>query len=363
MTKLIAINIVTCLAIVATVILTPSLAWHTKQVITDVYFHDSRSSLVNYEGIPWAADHFVELRQQRTVYFDFFGWRRAQFEGHTITVSDLGYRLNGDVHPEDAEVLFFGGSAIWGEGVDDRNTIPALFQAITGIRSFNLGEGAWVAQQSVNLLQKVIIQGARPRRIVFYDGVNEILHHCRADTDFFATAQQVQLRRRLSARSPYSLRTVFSAAITAVESMQKAATEHSEYDCDQDVEKAQRVAVGLVASWIAARNLSESVGAEFLPILQPVAYMGNPRLDHLSTLLPWENKETESVLGRQYLVVYPIMKRALSEHDVKYLDLTQVLDRDSNNSDPLYIDFAHLSPKGNALIARKITEALWQEEH
>jgi len=68
-----------------------------------------------------------------------------------------------------------GGSTMWGTGVNDANTIPALFAKIAQgrYRTINLGESAYNAFQSFLFLKLQIINGLNPDIVVSYDGVND----------------------------------------------------------------------------------------------------------------------------------------------------------------------------------------------
>jgi hypothetical protein len=121
------------------------------------------------------------------------------------------------------------------------------------------------------------------------------------------------------------------------------------YDCDLDDEKAEQVARALLWDWLATKHLVESSGGRFLAILQPVAYFGAPAVGHL---------ELDEELGRQYMTVYPKVRRLVQSEFAPLLenfsDFGDVLD----GEDPIYIDFCHVSPEGNEIVAARIGEVL-----
>ena len=55
--------------------------------------------------------------------------------------------------------------------------------------------------------------------------------------------------------------------------------------------------------------------------------------------------------GTQYRAVYPLIQEKLRAAGT-YHDFTSVLDVDEY----LYLDFCHLAPKGNRIVAQKIAE-------
>jgi hypothetical protein len=100
--------------------------------------------------------------------------------------------------------------------------------------------------------------------------------------------------------------------------------------------------------WSSTKKLADSINAEIVAILQPHAGMGEPVTDHL--------KLDEHYL-KAYEALYPTIVqlleypeyRELSNH---VLNLTDAFDQDEY----IYIDFCHVSPNGNRIIAQRIID-------
>ena len=61
----------------------------------------------------------------------FVEWRREEFHGETTTVGADGNRVQPATTQDPVgTVRFFGGSAMWGSGVADDETIPATFNRL-----------------------------------------------------------------------------------------------------------------------------------------------------------------------------------------------------------------------------------------
>ena len=89
-------------------------------------------------------------------------------------------RTVGNSSSEDAlDIWVFGGSAVWGVGAPDHETIPshmaALLNGTLGIESNvrNLGRRGYVSTQEVIYLMRELQAGRRPDIVVFYNGVND----------------------------------------------------------------------------------------------------------------------------------------------------------------------------------------------
>lgn len=315
---------------------------------------DERVLLPNYTDYPWARKHFVEFNSLSTTYYDFIGWRRNKFEGETINIDNFGYRRHSLSNNSSAsKIWLFGGSTIWGTGAKDSLTIPAYLERISNLPTFNYGESGYTAHQSLNLLMKAYLEGGKPDYIFFYDGVNDVSHKCRSELNFFSSEREAQIREKVltGKDKPIYLWQVISPAIKILASFihtNKLLKTKAFFDCDTNTEKASMIAEALIMDWTLAKNLAESRGAKFVPILQPVAYIGNPNLKQLDRVV--KNKELEA----QYISVYKEIKKQLKTKNITYLDYTKLFDGDTY----IYIDFCHVSPNGNEIIAKNLSSYL-----
>lgn len=336
--KTVFVNITVGVALFGSVLLLGALFQDAKRLLPE---RDDRSELAVYADIPWAAQHFREFRAQETRYADFIGWRRKPFQGQTITVNEDGYRVvpGQSEDPGLADIHVFGGSTVWGTGSDNTSTFPAQLAAAAASATFNFGESGYTSHQSLNLLLKNYATGLRPRVVIFYDGVNDVSLKCRSEISFFATAEEYRLKNLTSESRLWRLVSV-GLGIAGYAGTQDP------FDCDTNPEKARRVADMLVMDWVTAQLLAKSHGAKFIPILQPVSYIGNPKTGHL----PKINER----LKRQYEVMYPLIRERLSAAGFAYHDFTDLFDIQQE----VYIDFCHVTPLGNTLIAARVAELL-----
>jgi hypothetical protein len=303
---------------------------------------EKRSRLEVYKDTPWAARHFQEFRSLKSSYEDFIGWRRQPFSGETITIDEEGYRFTPwpAGKPSEQVIHVYGGSTVWGTGADDASTIPARLSEITGKRAFNFGESGYVAHQSLNLLMKNFALGQKPEFVIFYDGVNDVSLKCRSEISFFGTAQEQRLKT-LTTESRVLRLIVTGLGLSSFTSVT------SPYDCDTNPQKANHIADMLVLDWLAAKQLSEVQGARFIGILQPVSYLGRPNAGYLVQ---------DEQLKKQFEIVYPLFRRKLAERNISYTDLSAIFD----DGPQVYIDFCHVTPEGNSIVASRISQIMGQ---
>ena len=308
---------------------------------------DKRGALPNYTGQPWAAVHFAETQALKTDFMAYLGWRRRPFHGQTITVEEGTLIRRTPIarnDPAAPSVYFFGGSTMWGSGADDARTIPALYQREAGGAVLNFGESGWTAHQSLNQLMKLYAEGHRPRVVVFYDGVNDVSHKCRQESDFWAYERQGQIRQALAYRPAewgYYLQPILNVVNLAAGAVSGNQGQRY-FNCERDSRKAELIAEQLMIDWKMAAMLVQSYGGKFYGFLQPVAYFSKTRMEPL---------RLGRQLGDQFRTMYPIIRRKMAEQGIG-IDLTDALDRDEH----IYIDYCHVSPNGNALVAARIAQ-------
>ncbi len=90
-------------------------------------------------------------------------------------------------------------------------------------------------------------------------------------------------------------------------------------------------------------------GDRFIAILQPVAYLSNTKLEHLDLY-----RDEWAEVAQLYQMMYPLIRDYAREANIEFYDFTDVLDRDEY----IYIDFCHVSPNGNKLVAQAIVDVI-----
>ncbi len=116
-------------------------------------------------------------------------WRgNPEAFGDSCSIDLNGYRNVPGAPEEEADFVIFlmGGSAMWGSGVSDRETIGAQLQHLLNrnsersVRVMVLAQQAFVSTQNLVELMLQLQGGTIPDLVVFYDGFNDIWSACRA---------------------------------------------------------------------------------------------------------------------------------------------------------------------------------------
>ncbi len=371
--KIIAINILILLSLIGFIIIAPPIIFNVYLYIRDgslTFLNDKNNpeSLLDlYDNYPWAEKHFEEFHKIQTEYYDYITWRRKDFSGETINIEN-GFRKTIDLDRNQnnlSEYWFFGGSTTWGTGVTDELTYPSIFSKQNNLKALNFGESGWIARQSLALLSNILInsndnQKLKNINVVFYDGVNEVLGRCRTKTTKLSTDRQFQIRETLSDKTnlhKWSFQRPFLQTIDFLKAISNRITGENLYNpsmnelysCDENPQKAEQIAISLIETWEIASQLVKKNGGTFTAILQPVAFVGEPKIDYL-----YLNEEHHVEYLKQYKVVYPLIKQYAKKSNLNFFDLTDIF----NGCDNCYIDLCHVGPQGQQILVNEMSNLL-----
>ncbi len=300
------------------------------------------------ESLPdqdYAHTIFQELRLLTKRYIPYVEWGRLPFSGRTITVDESGERVQHLIPDKPAKyVHFFGGSTMWGTGVDDQSTIPSLFNQLhPDYRVYNHAQSGFVSRQELAGLINLTNQNHPIDVVVFYDGCNDPLTLCRSDVSINGHREQAKFIANLE-RDWETPTALFGSTQTLVQKIiKKGKRPHSQ--CQDNPAYAEKVAATLVNNWKLARQIAQFSGAEFLAILQPVASLGKPSIQYI----------TEEFDGSDWASVYPLVLRMKEREQLNWIhDFTEIFDV----KDFVYIDSCHVNALGNQMVAEAIDRIL-----
>ena len=318
----------------------------------------SRHELPNYENDREHAEAvFYDYGRVQHHYEPFVGWKMLPYEGKTLTVSRDGKRALPNKNLQErvtATVRFFGGSTMWGEGSDDDHTIPALFNtANPQYKVYNHAQLAYNSRQELDELISMYARDEEADIVVFYDGVNDAAFLCPRDITQLPAHRLVPMYREKlyvgkSALAKEIAGKLFIENILKVvhKVTYKPEEGDSPYDCVSNPEKAEQIADMMIKNWEMAHEIVTRRNGKFIAVLQPAAYIGKPRTDHL-------NLDRE--LGKNFEAIYTRLKARIAQRNHPWIiDLSDRFDGDEY----IYIDFCHVSPNGNAIIAREISNTV-----
>jgi len=315
-----------------------------------------RSELPNYDADrEHARAVFADYNRVKHRYEPFVGWRTLPYEGKTTRISKQGRRIHNDENNGSNKpvVRFFGGSTMWGEGADDKHTIPALFNAMRPeYHVVNHGQLAYNTRQELDELISIYTRDERADVVIFYDGVNDAAFLCPTEIAELPAHRLVPMYREklYTGKSAIVKGLVYEIFIdnimAVIRNISHNPSANSPYDCVSNPAKAEAIAEMMMRHWEMAHDLVTARDGVFLAVLQPAAYIGSPRTDHL---------ELDEDLGANFHAIYDRLKTKIAERNHPWIiDLSQQF----NGDEYIFIDFCHVSPNGNAIIARQIADVI-----
>jgi hypothetical protein len=317
---------------------------------------EKRHLLPAYQGEQeYAEAIFHDYHSIAHRYKPFAEWQMLPYQGKTLSINDHGLRTHTPPAGATANpvIRFFGGSTMWGEGSDDTHTIPALVHQKLNVGTvINHGQLAYNSRQNLDALISMYAKGETADVVIFYDGVNDAAFLCPNEIQELPGHRLIPLfQKKIYGGARQFVLTVlnnlFTENILLVIQYQKSKSEKqpSHYDCVKS-DKGKSVASMLIKNWEMANELVTSRGGKFIAVLQPVAYVGSPRLNHL---------ELNAELADNFRFVYDEVQKIISTQKEPWIfDFSQAF----NGTDYIYIDFCHVTKSGNTIIADKIAELL-----
>lgn len=323
-----------------------------------------RTELPNYPDHRRARALYAEMNaswRYRPVVIE--GWRRRAYRGRYIHIDARGRRLDPAAATQARHVAhFFGGSTMWGTGVEDADTIAAHFaRHRAGWASRNEGESGWVSRQGIDRLVNLLNQDDVPDAAVFYDGVNDVFYLCNGSLSLNGHMRELDERNAPENQDGlHMLRSLFApeAWLWRRVAERRGPQLPGATDRCADAVGRESVARTLLNNWGIAHDLMAARGRVFLGVLQPLAYVGHPRLDHLRGLpedLGAGGRNLNDYDRTFYQAVYTLLRQRIAERHVPWLlDATEAFD----TGDYTYVDYCHVTANGNALVAARISAAL-----
>ncbi|MDT7041538.1 SGNH/GDSL hydrolase family protein [Candidatus Nitronereus thalassa] len=337
---------------------------------------DSRAKLPAYESYPDKEAFWQEqVNAFDTMHFEpYYHWRGNELSGKYINVGSDGVRftLNSGQSKGGKKVFLFGGSTMWGMGVKDEHTIPSFLQAILGNEYvvYNYGETGWVSTQELNYLMYQLVKGNIPDVVVFYDGVNDGYagayspaiprdpHNLRSD--------QISKKQGSPIESSLIVKIFKWSNYWSLVGYLKRSLWTNAYLEEQELEKWDSIVQpkvtentkGVIDAYEAhvrqVKALAKEYGFQVFFFWQPNLLSGT------RNLLPYEaeilrNNSTPVFRESQRKVFFEAKARLSDKEDENIYFLGNMFD---DVAEPIYIDWCHVGPKGNEIVAKEIGQRI-----
>ena len=347
---------------------------------------DLRAGLPAYDGVDYDPRALLEevRKSDRTVYEPYTIWKRRPYRGTYTTIDLTGARRTvGNSTSEDAlNIWMFGGSAVWGVGAPDHETIPsqlaALLNGTLGIDAQvrNLGRRGYVSTQEVIHLMRELQAGRRPDIVVFYNGVNDAAAvslwpefpgvHVSFDTvrdRFESTDEDGDLGWFARSTGLYKASRIVLDRVEGESFERDGIIVYADRDTDATPNYRWLAERGLDLWLLNARvidGLARDYGFTPLMAFQPGLWSTGKPLDPseeslIASEMEYAGLNTIMTVRAEMAAVLEerLSERQSSDWVVNLNDLF------ADTSGPVYIDYVHVTGRGNEVAARRIaTEML-----
>ncbi len=325
-----------------------------------------------YKDAPWKDQFFKDVAAYqaatsgRQVYEPYSLWKNPDFASATFTVAD-GYRKT--VNPPHSagdsvvRVWLFGGSTMFCADAPDEWTIASQLSLnlhkqypTKHFEVSNYGLPGFVNDQEAVLLSKLLMDGKRPNLVIFYDGFNE--GHLKVGMvkpmahGFYELYDQIyrSIKERLWANLVWK-----SSLLTLV---MRSRSDGIKFEKNTTVlqERSEAVCTHYTSTFTFVQNLAKTYGFQ-------AAFFWQPSL--LTTAKPLTQEETalrnivEASNGQCYKILHATVRKQIFDNPA----FAQLPIYDINNAfdavqAPTFVDYAHLSYRGNEAIAGSIARCL-----
>ena len=346
---------------------------------------DLRAGLPAYDDVDYDPRELLEevRKSDRAVYEPYTIWKRRPYRGTHTTIDISGSRRTvGNSSSEDALAIWvFGGSAVWGVGAPDDETIPshmaALLNGTLGIESNvrNLGRRGFVSTQEVIYLMRELQAGRRPDIVVFYNGVNDAAAvslwpefpgaHVSFDTvrdRFEATGEEEDIGWIARSTGLYKASRIVLDRVEGDPFERDGIIVYADRDTDSRPNYRWLAERGIDLWLFNARvidGLARTYG--FIPLMafQPGLWSTEKLLDPSEESLIVSEMEYAGL--KTIMTVRAEMAAVLDERlsDPQTPDwLANLNDLFADTMEPVYIDYVHVTGRGNEIASRRIVAEL-----
>ncbi len=331
-----------------------------------------------YDGRPWAEEFWREerprWRTEHVPYEPFRLWGVSDWHTKYVSnvVSDLGRvrATTNTLNPSCGgkkvlQLWVFGGSTTWGTGTPDFATLPSYLSHelnVSSSRCFvveNLGVEGYSSNQEVIYLMQLLKAGHRPDIIVFYDGINDATYGAVTPGIALAHGNYYQIKAALEETSVLRPLLEESFAIRgAARVLRYLIRPGPSAGAPDFAQKARETIENYENNVGIVRRLADGYGFRVFFFWQPeLLYGQKPPVPFEAALeenpaiiaAPLASSSGAAILRAQRAVYDEARIRALASGKFEFMGA--IFD---SVREPIYVDWAHLGPRGNEIVAGAI---------
>ena len=304
-------------------------------------------------------------------YEPFVEFRERPRSGNYVNVDAAGFRLSSaqskwPPDPRRPAIFVFGGSTTFGYAVADDETVVSALSAMLRrdprfheAQLYNFGRGFYWSTQEYILFSTMMLSGPKPNMAIFIDGLNEFYDSSQQPA-FAADMKQAFEREgaaRQTARGRFSAlwydtrQLLLLLPIFRLTEAQRSRSPQGGPRLDPYNPESVHAAID---NYFINKAMIESIAAlnhiETLFVWQPIPSYQYPSRLHWFFETFGYGPHSQSFYG------YPQMKDQIESR--RDDDFVWCADVQKDAARPLYVDLVHYNPRGAALLADCIAQAV-----
>jgi hypothetical protein len=325
-----------------------------------------------YAGVDWAQEFWQEesaRRKKTTTYVPFRIWGVASWHSKYINNDEgVGGFWRRTINPANCDaprrvtVWTFGGSTMYGTAVPDWATIPSYLSREMNAGThdcvvvFNYGVEGYVTDQELILLGEQLKAGGHPDIVIFYDGVNDSSLAWPPPGPPSAHFSYRMIKKRVE--GSVSGRLDFLQKSYSVRLVSEALSRFGEpHSFASLVSAAQPNVLATLSNYEANMRLARALAAAYKFKLycfwQPMLVYGDKPFVPFEQQMATRDASGNSADSAWFLTNAAVYREAElhAARDGNFVFLGHLF---NSTKDPVYVDEAHLGPRGNEIAAQAI---------
>lgn len=294
-----------------------------------------------------------------TEYFPYLGYRRkGAFKGKYVNIDEKSIRITSNPCRDESEIRIFmmGGSTIWGTGSRDSFTIPSqlskyLCNENISAEVINYGESGYTNTQEMIKFMLELREGNIPDILIFYDGVNEVFSAFQNKTAGYPQnlshrRTEYGLRNEFNIIKPLLSKTNTGKILQKISDRIKLNNDNIdslEY-IEKEIADIYIENIELIQTWADRYDITVFF------FWQPTVFTKKKLTKSEMSIIARENKDLKKLFQNTYDYV-----RLYEGLPANFTNLDSCL---NNTSEGLYIDFCHVTEKGNRFIAEEMLKII-----
>jgi hypothetical protein len=315
-----------------------------------------------YPDRAWLMTGFRENveAQGGTQWAPYVAWREKPFSGRYVNLDVNGLRHTWNAQStQPVKIWMFGASTMWGTGARDDYTIPSALSKMLAkvfpsrIQVTNYGTTGYVSTQEIIYMLRELQQGRRPDIAIFYDGYSDTFAAFQNRTAGVPQNENNRIRE-FNILSRSRTRDFFWEVLKRSNLYNLMEGVHTKLLGTKPLpplspEMQSQLVVGVLQNYSMNKTIVELIAEKmgFLPLFywQPTPYTRTNRNDFEES---WVKDPAQKHFFED---AYAAVRRSPLETNGSFHDISDVFE---GYVGTLYIDYAHITERGNEIIARRM---------